>query len=660
MSFFGELKRRNVYKVAVAYAAVAWLLIQLASILFPTFGAPPWALKLLVVIVAAGFPIALILAWAFELTPQGITRTDETRSSPAGGRVWIAVVICAGALALALFFLGRYTASRSDSPSAAEAKSIAVLPFENRSEDANAYFADGMQDEIMTRLAKIEDLKVISRTSTLRYKSSPGNLPEIARQLGVAHVLEGSVQKAGEQVRVNVQLIDARSDQQIWAEAYDRKVIDLFQVQSEIAGNVARALQLKLSGRAAAEVAEQPTQNPEAYDAFLRGLAIWNRLTNEPGELQEMVRQFERATELDPQFALAWAHLSLAESIHYAEMERTPERLAKSREALARAEALQPDRTEVHLARGMFEYRVRRDYDSAVAALEKARKGSAALEPIEFSAYVKRRQGKWEEAIKLHVQALELDPRNPLLLSETGATYRALRRFNELHTVLERALAIEPDNSDLFVQLAEAALAQGQPDRAKQYLARIPNTAQQPTIINARFNYHLLRREYAEAITMMRRLLEASPEKKLAAQIQARLAIAEALAGNMPVAEEELDRARDELLALRAEGDRSLTIGNILVQVEGFLKNKPGVEREAALLEPDIREDKVDGPFLETSIAAARAQVGETDAAFTMLESLLKKPGEDSLTPALLQADPRWDPLRNDPRFQQLLKSAPH
>src|SRR5690349_17364117 len=277
-SLFSELKRRNVYKVAVAYAVVAWLLIQAASILFPTFEAPGWVMRVFVTAVAAGFPIALTLAWAFELTPQGIKRTEEGDRTPqpqSKKRAWIFVVVIAGAISIGLFFLGRFTAVRkSEEPASISSKSIAVLPFESLSEDkSNAYFATGIQDEILTRLAKLSELKVISRTSTVQYQSKPGNPGEIAKQLGVAHLLEGSVQKVGEHVRVNVQLINAQNEAHIWADTYDRKLSDVFAVETEIAESIAKELQAKLSGHDREMLALKPTNNPEAYDAYLRGLA---------------------------------------------------------------------------------------------------------------------------------------------------------------------------------------------------------------------------------------------------------------------------------------------------------------------------------------------------------------------------------------------------
>src|SRR6476620_6632484 len=279
MNFFAELKRRNVYKVAVAYAVVGWLLVQVATQVFPFFEIPNWAVRLIVLAIVIGFPIALVIAWAFELTPEGLKRTEVADAIPAVARqkkhAWIYVVVVGGALSIGLFFLGRYTMKEGRPPAKAGAlpeKSIAVLPFENLSDDKSAaYFADGIQDEILTKLASIADLKVISRTSTARYKSKPEDLRTVSQQLGVANVLEGSVQKAGDKVRVNVQLIDARADSHLWAKSYDRDIKDVFTVESEVAQEVADALQARLSPGEASNLAKAPTDDPEAYDLFLKG-----------------------------------------------------------------------------------------------------------------------------------------------------------------------------------------------------------------------------------------------------------------------------------------------------------------------------------------------------------------------------------------------------
>src|SRR5256884_3820708 len=302
-NFFAELKRRNVYKVAIAYAVVAWLLMQVASQIFPFFEVPNWAVRLVVLLIVIGFPIALVIAWAFELTPEGLKRTEVADAAPAPrsrNRAWIYVVLIAGALSAGLFFLGRFTASTKQSVSAAvSSKSIAVLPFDNLSRDPdNAYFASGIQDEIITRLAKIADLKVISRTSTQQYQSKPGNLSEIAKQLGVANILEGSVQRIADQVRVNVKLIRVASDSHLWADTYDRKLVDIFGVESEVAKAIADALQLKLTGGEQQALAAKPTNNSEAYDAYLRGLALEARTTSSPDDSERAAGFYERAVQL--------------------------------------------------------------------------------------------------------------------------------------------------------------------------------------------------------------------------------------------------------------------------------------------------------------------------------------------------------------------------
>src|SRR5438067_4865484 len=320
-NFFAELKRRNVYKVAITYAVVAWLLMQVATQVFPFFEIANWAVRLVVLLLVIGFPIAFILGWTFELTPEGIKRTEELDQMPqqqSKNRAWIYVVIIAGAISIGLFFLGRYTASFRAGAQRTETfeKSIAVLPFENLSDDkANAYFATGIQDEIMTRLAKIADLKVISRISTLQYQSRPANLSQIAKQLGIAHVLEGSVQKVGEQVRVNVQLIKADHDSHVWAETYDRKLTDIFAVESEIAGRIADSLAAQLNGRERQAIAAVPTQNTQAYDSYLRGIALLNKQGF--GQLGKAREALQRAIELDPNYAQAWAQLALTESEIY-------------------------------------------------------------------------------------------------------------------------------------------------------------------------------------------------------------------------------------------------------------------------------------------------------------------------------------------------------
>jgi TolB-like protein/Flp pilus assembly protein TadD len=312
-NFFAELKRRNVYKVAIAYAVVAWLLMQIATQVFPFLEIPNWAIRLVIMLIVIGFPIALVIAWAFELTPEGLKRTefaDELPKKSARNHAWLYVVIVAGAISVSLFFFGRYTAtSKQSGLTALPAKSIAVLPFENLSGNPeNAYFADGIQEEILMRLAKIADLKVVSRTSTVRYKRSPNNLREIATQLGVANVLEGSVQRTADRVHVNVQLIKAASDAHLWAEAYDRKLTDIFAVESEIAKTIADTLQAKLTGSERNAMAARPTENMEAHELYLKGRFFWDKRTGE--NLKRSIDYFNQATAADPNYALAYVGLA--------------------------------------------------------------------------------------------------------------------------------------------------------------------------------------------------------------------------------------------------------------------------------------------------------------------------------------------------------------
>ena len=369
-NFFTELKRRNVYKVAVAYAVVAWLLIQVATQVFPFFEIPNWAVQLVVLVIVIGFPIATVLAWAFEMTPEGIKReaeVDRAKSIPRkAGRKLTALVVLLAALAAGLMvfrFLRSQPALEKEKPTSLAAeidsKSIAVLPFENLSEEkANAYFADGIQDEILTRLSKIADLKVISRTSTQRYKSAAENLPEIARQLGVAHILEGSVQKQGDAVHVTVQLIKAATDSHVWADSFDRKLTDIFSVESEVAKAIADQLQVQLTGREKEVIAAKPTDNPEAYDAYLRGLAYTVKTQNTPANYLGAQKHFREAVRLDPKFALAWALLSYvdARGYHTTNLQPTAALREEARQAFETALALDLNLGEAWVAKGYYHY----------------------------------------------------------------------------------------------------------------------------------------------------------------------------------------------------------------------------------------------------------------------------------------------------------------
>jgi TolB-like protein/Flp pilus assembly protein TadD len=464
-NFLSELKRRNVYKVAIAYGVVAWLLLQAASILFPTFEAPSWTMKVFVAMTALGFPIALIIAWAFELTPEGIKRTevaDEERTERSRNRAWIYVMIVAGALSIGLFFLGRYTSSKTSESSELPAKSIAVLPFENLSHDPdNAYFADGIQEEILTRLAKIADLKVISRTSTQHYKSAPENLPDIAKQLGVANILEGSVQKAGDSVRVNVKLIQAASDSHLWADTYDRKLTDIFGVESEVAKAIAETLQAKLTGSEEHALSVRPTDNPVAHQLYLKGRFFWNKRTG--NDLRKSVDYFNQAIAADPNYALAYVGLADAYVLMPlygggAPRDCYPQAKAAAKKALELHDALGEAYTS--LARVLCSY----DFDFSQGTREFQR--AIELNPNYATAHQWYGfdllcLGRFNEAIAELKRAIELDPLSLVINTDLGNAYIYARRYDEAIEQLRKTLEMDPGFYYAHWNLGSALAAKG-------------------------------------------------------------------------------------------------------------------------------------------------------------------------------------------------------
>src|SRR5438132_3109644 len=376
--FFGELKRRNVYRAAVAYGVVAWFLTQLTTQVFPFFEIPNSAIRFVVIALGVGFPIAMCLSWLYELTPEGIVRSEDLDPATAGkirrvtGRILDFVIIGVLLLVIAMLIYERRP-FRTSAGESIESKSIAVLPFENRSEaKANAYFADGIQDEILVRLAKIADLKVISRTSTQHYKSAPENLREVGQELGVAFLLEGHVQRAANRVRVNAQLIDSRSDANVWAQTYDRDLADVFAIQSEIAKAIAEQLQAKLSTNEKKAIEQRPTTDLIAFDQYSRAktlLLTTGASTFQNKNFLEAIQLLESATARDPVFHAAYCQLIFAHDSLYAG-DHVPSRLAAAEAALQTASQLQPDSPETHLARGWHLYYALRDSQGALTYLE--------------------------------------------------------------------------------------------------------------------------------------------------------------------------------------------------------------------------------------------------------------------------------------------------
>jgi TolB-like protein/predicted Zn-dependent protease len=663
-NFFTELKRRNVYKVAIAYAVVAWLLIQVATQVFPFFEIPNWVVRLVVLLIIVGLPIALIIAWAFELTPEGLKRTefaDKLPKKSSGNRVWLYVVVLAGALSVSLFFLGRYTApTKLTGSTTAAAKSIAVLPFANLSEDkANAYFAEGIQEEILTRLAKIADLKVISRTSTQRYQSNPGNLSEIAKQLDVANILEGSVQKAGDTVRVSVNLIQAAGDSHLWADTYDRKLTDIFGVESEVAKAIAEALQAKLTGGEQRALTVKPTNNSEAYDAYLRGLAFEARMLS-PDNLVKAVGFYERSVQLDPAFAQAWARLSRVNAqVYFGGVDTTPARRNATEPALNTAQKLQPNSPETLLAQAYYQYWVLRDYELAKATFGRARQLLPGSSDVPAAlALIARRQGHWDESVAYWEQTLVLDPRNTQWLATAAETYAMLRQFPAALKTYDRVLDIVPNDPHTVASEAGIYQAEGNLEQAGKLLAGV--NAQTPSLqaFLKKMNQLFLERHFDEAIRLIHnRLTEYRDLSDIERLLDPYfLVLAQEYAGDIVRARAVAQQMLGPLETLCQKDPDNPNFAYVLSLTRAVLGQKDAAIKEAerAITLLPSGKDAVDGPRAEENLASVEVVVGDKNRAIPRLQHLLEIPYTNCLTPALLRFHPHWDPLRSDPRFQKL------
>jgi TolB-like protein/Flp pilus assembly protein TadD len=676
-NFFAELKRRNVYKVAVAYAVVSWLLIQVATQVFPFFEIPNWAVRLVVLLLILGFPIALILSWAFEITSEGIKRESEIAPNESitrhtgrkiVGTTVVLAVIAAGMLAFQLLRSGSRAKSSStiaptsNTDAAVPEKSIAVLPFDNLSDEkANAYFAEGIQDEILTRLSKIAALKVISRSSTQKYKSAPDNLREVGKQLGVANLLEGSVQKIANAVHVNVQLIRVATDEHLWAESYNRKLDDVFGVEGEVATAIADQLNTKLTGAEQKALTDKPTQNVAAYDAYLRGLSIeHNQYSYE--SYQQAGANYTEALGLDPKFALAWARLAIVRSfLYFNGIDLATNTPAAVKEAADRAMALAPDAGESWIAQGSYRYRVLRDFEAAVSAYEEARKrlpNNAIV--FQYLAFVQRRLGQWREAEANYKKALELDPRDVQLLNAMGNEfYNYLRRFDDARAVLDRALEIGTDSQTARANKANVLQTQGRLDEAARELSRVPEDATDDWVVNNRIQQALYERRFDVAINVIDRKLSSLPAGQpldfFGEFFLVELGFCQEWAGRPDEARRAFTRA---LQAIKPNPDT--VIGpdangtpTILALTYAGLGEKAKALEQAQRGVVDYAHDAVAKPNAEAIVAQIQARFGDHDAAIAALPHLLEVPA--GLTIANLKLDPFWDPLRKDPRFIKLV-----
>jgi TolB-like protein/class 3 adenylate cyclase/Tfp pilus assembly protein PilF len=587
-----------------------------------------------------------------------------TTSSTVGSRRRYSIAMAVGALAVVgvtAFFFASRTAFRNLTGSGGpiSEKSIAVLPFQNLSDDkSNAYFTDGIQDEILTRLAKIGAIKVISRSSTQKYKSVPDNLREVGKQLGVAHVLEGSVQKVANAVHVNVQLIRAATDEHLWAESYNRTLDDVFGVEGEVANAIADQLNAKLTGAEQKAVAEKPTQNAAAYDAYLRAVAIDNAQTLET--TKRAADLYAEAVRLDPQFALAWARLAVSRSQLYfngVDMETNSGSAVK--EAADRAISLQPELGEAWLAQGVYRYRVLRDFQGALQSYEEAlrRLPNSAL-VLEQMAHLDRRLGEFDAAQKHYHAAAELDPRNIGILLTLADTLQTARRYDEARTVFDRALEISPGNESALAAKAFTFQAQGRLKEAAEMLAKAPANSENDTLTACRALQLYLERRLDEAIAYIQQKIPASVAND--PRIITLLGQCQQLAGKNDDARATFTRAA---AAMKPTPDSVVVVDArqlpcYLAWVYAGLGEKEKALEQARQAIADYSSDALSKPFAETALAQVQAQTGDIDSAIAALPHLLEVP--NGVTVGNLRIDPLWDPLRKDPRFEKLVAEEPH
>ena len=678
--FFTELKRRKVYRVAVAYAIVAWLLIQAASILFPTFEAPSWVMKVFVTAVILGFPVALILAWAFDLTPEGLKRSDEVPQTqaiaPKAGKKWTAIIVAAAVLAASLLAFQFVRTRRSlttelpkqTASTALQDKSVAVLPFENLSSDKeNAFFAQGIQDEIITTLSRISGLRVISRTSTAHYNSAPENLAEIAQQLHVSHVLEGSVQKAGDQVHINVQLIQAETDAHLWAQSYDRRLNDIFSVEGEVAKSIADSLRTTLSPQEKARVEAKPTDNPDAYVIYLRARDYQTRPDNLLQDFRSAINLYEQAIGLDPKFALAHARLSASTSNLYHFYEPIEPWKQKAHAEALESLRLQPNLGEGHLALGLYHYYMESDYDAALRELGLAgnalpNDGDVGL----YTAAIERRRGHWTEALTAYLRAEAIDPRNSVMLYDASQTFLGLRDWHTAAERMDRVLALFPDSFNVRIQRAYIEFFwKGSTAPIKAAVESLPPNLDPDGVVTfARWDVSLMNRDAVAA----EKALAACQLDTVASQTGVPLpksylqACVDLVRGNVAKARAGFEAARPAIEKTVANSPQDGVRHGQLGLLYAFLGRKDDALREgqrAMELKP-ISHDVIEGAVAEDFYTLICVYVGEKDKAISRIERLLTVPfavdyADESVTLSDLRQRWEWDPLRNDPRFQKII-----
>ena len=670
-TFFGELKRRNVYKVAVAYVVAGWALSQGLAQVFPVFDVPNWIVRLIVFLIVIGFPIALIFAWAFEITPEGLKRAEEADAMPQSARptkrTWIYIVVIGAVVSVALFFLGRYTAGnrttlRDDN------KSIAVLPFQSLSEDKNdAYFADGVQDQILTNLAKVSDLKVISHTSVRQYKTgAERNLREIGRQLGVAYIMEGSVRRVRDRLRINAELIDARTDTHIWAETYDRTAADLFAIQSELAESIVSQLKAKLSPQQKAEIEERPTQDLDAFELYLQAKAIidsYINATDVRAALLQALKSLDEAIQRDPNFVSAYCYAARANDLlFFFDLDPTPDRISLADAAVNAALRLRPDSAEAHFARADYLFRCLRDYDRAMEELAIARPGLPNSTPFFIlSGYINRRRNHFHEAERDFSTAFALDPRNPNAYNLLADTYVLQRRFPEAVHVSDNVLAAGEQTPIVRFRRATAILyGTGDTGPIREILTKYPDMEFAGGHTPFRAWMAMLDGNYAEA----ERLLAASPRQDFQdidfsfyypkSWYQAMIARAKGDSARATAAFRECREILAQRLIVKPEHARTIAV---LAQVDAGLGQKELALQEAqhAIDLMPISKDIYDGALVLEGLAQVYTWSGEHDRAIEVLQKLVSIPSY--INYARLKLHPLWKPLRGNPKFENIVAS---
>jgi TolB-like protein/Flp pilus assembly protein TadD len=658
--FFEEVKRRKVYRVAAAYAVVAGGAIQLASAVFPAWELPSWALRLVIILLLIGFPISLIMAWALEVTPEGIRATPEAPAAPRRRRNIVALVAIGIIVSSAagFFLLPRASARKID-------KSIAVLPFENLSDDKeNAYFADGIQDDILTNLSKIGDLKVISRTSVMSFRGNTRNVREIGKELGVSAILEGSVRRDGKRVRVNVQLINATNDEHLWANNYDRDVTDVFAIQTDLAQKIANELRAKLSPTEKALISAKPTENGEAYLLAMQGQELFYR----PDKFRETTLKaeqvLEEATKLDPKFAAAFAGLGMVENWIYHGFEPTPARRDKAKAAIDTAIRLNPDLPEAHLSLGFFYYYCDRDdghYERALDEFAIAQRGFPNSSEVYLAiGAIERRQGKWAQSTEHMEKAGALDPKNAWVWQNLALNYQAVRNYEAAEKTFDRALEMAPESFSVRGLMAKLALeSKGDFSVSEKMLAQAPpGVDPDGVVLSWRISLLTLQRKFSDALQLVQKM----PEENLHGEGTAPTpkvfleGICLFFLGEKEKARADFERARVIIERLVGEVPDDASRHAQLGFVFASLGRKEEAIREgqrAIELLPESK-DAFDGPQVTVGLAQIYTWTGEKEQALQLLDHSLSTP--NGLTVALLKLDPVWDPLRQEPRFIAMLK----